>query len=214
MNLLEDPSPRALEPSRAHFLLLSLSALLFTSCGHGGHHHTILVSGNQLASAFQTLSDYLDDPTVQRILRHMPRFAGSAPPDVTGTYEASGVITRTSIPGTRRGDPVTASFSFSAPSGSELDVVVIDPSVVDAGAASFIEGSGDFFTVYTAFKSVQSLDDGSTCEIHEINVYSGQRNPDGSLSNLFIGQGIVGLIGSCSILLVGDFQVSSNTAMK
>jgi hypothetical protein len=84
--------------------------------------------------------------------------------------------------------------------------------VVDVGAGSFIEGSGDAFTVYTAFKSVQTLETGTTCEFHEVNVFSGRRNVDGSLSDLYIGQGIVGLIGTCSNFFPGDYTVSANIA--
>ena len=199
---------RKLESSGTAFLVLS--ALLFPSCHHGDHHHVIVISGNKLAGSFQSIADYLADPTVERLFNHMPRSTGSTPPDVSGSFLSSGVITKTTIPGTLKGDAVTADFTFGLASGSQLDVVVNDPSVLDAGAASFIEGSGNAFTIYTAFKSVQTLDNGATCEIHEVNIFSGIQNADGSISDLFIGQGIVGLIGSCVGLLTGDIQVSNN----
>ena len=46
--------------------------------------------------------------------------------------------------------------------------------------------------MYTAFKSVRTIEGGSTCEIHVVNVYSARLEADGSLSELFIGQGNVG----------------------
>lgn len=201
---------RKLESSAA--VTLVLSAFLVASCEDDHHDHVIVTGGNQLAGSFQSIADYLADPTVGTLSNHMPLYTGSTPPDVSGNFLSSGVIQKTTIPGTHKGDPVAADFTFGLASGSQLDVVVNDPSVADAGAASFIEGSGNAFTVYTAFKSVQTLDNGATCEIHEVNIFSGIQNADGSLSDLFIGQGIVGLIGSCSGLLTGEIQVSSNVA--
>jgi hypothetical protein len=165
-----------------------------------------------VASDFQSLADYFDNPTVERILDHMPRHGGSTPPDVSGGYVASGTITVADMPGAEPGGPVVSRFCFGLPASSRIQVEVQDPSVVDVGAASFIEGSGDTFTVYTAFKSVQTLEGGTTCEFHEVNIFSGRRNVDGSLSDLHIGQGIVGVLGTCSSFLPGDFSVSSNIA--
>jgi hypothetical protein len=107
---------------------------------------------------------------------------------------------------------VSASFCFGPAALGELEVQILDPTVVDAGARSFIEGNGDRFTVYTAFKSVQTNGTGGTCEIHEVNVFSGRLLGDGSIADLFIGAGIVGLVGSCGNLLLGDVQISENTA--
>ncbi|MBI4601611.1 MAG: hypothetical protein HY721_06585 [Planctomycetes bacterium] len=201
--------------SSGRALLLSASLLLVgsTACRHGHRHRVVVVNPTgTVASDFQSIADYLADPTVRFLLDRMPRNSGSSPPDVEGEYDAAGVIVRTSIPGTRTGDDVIADFCFGTPSASSLEVLVQDPSVVDAGARSFVEGSGDDFTVYTAFKSVQSTDIGTTCEIHEVNVFSATREADGSLSDLFIGQAIVGLVGDCASLLVGDFQISENAA--
>ncbi|HVR73220.1 MAG TPA: hypothetical protein VMT52_02770 [Planctomycetota bacterium] len=192
--------------------VLVLSSAL-AGCRHGSRNRVIVVNPpSSVAGDFQSIADYLANFTVQNILDHMPRHRGGTAPFVEGDYESAGFLRRTTIPGTSRGDPVAADFCFGPASGSELEVIVQDPSVVDAGARSFIEGDNDSFTVYTAFKSVQTLESGGTCEIHEVNVFSGIRNPDGSISDLFIGVGIVGLVGACDFLLVGDFQVSENTA--
>jgi hypothetical protein len=172
-----------------------------------------VVFPNQLASDFQSLSDYLASPAVQNLLKGVPRFVGSTPPNVGGSYSSSGFITSTSIPGSFRGDPVSSSFCFGIPVAGSLEVVVQDPSVVDAGANSVIEGNGDRFTVYTAFKSTQSSSGGGACEIHEVNVFSGRRLPSGSFDDLIIGVAIVGLIGDCFPFLPGDFQRSDNTAL-
>jgi hypothetical protein len=166
----------------------------------------------KVAGDFQSLADYFDDPVVESLLDFMPRASGGVPPDVGGTYDSSGVVEVSSIPGAPSGTPVSSVFCFGMPAGANIEVQVADPSVVDAGAASFIEGNGDTFTVYTAYKSVQTAQSGDTCEIHQVNIFSGRRNADGSLSDLEIGLGIVGLIGDCDPFLVGDIQVSDNTA--
>ena len=180
----------------------------------GDDDDVIVIPPDMVAGDFQSIADYLDSPVVGFLLDRMPRYTGSAPPNVAGEYDSTGRITDTTIPGTFPGDVVTAAFCFGVPAGSRLEVVIQDPSVEDGGAASFIEGSGDNFTVYTAFKSVQRFEGGGSCEIHEVNLFSGTRNADGSISDLFIGQGIVGLIGDCGTLFVGDFQVSDNRATR
>jgi len=193
---------------------LVLAAIVSCSgCRHGHRHRVVVVSPNgTFAGDFQSIADYLDDPSVRFLLRNMPRHKGSSPPDVEGEFESIGAVVRDTFRGTAKGDEVVGAFCFGSPAGGRLAVTIQDPSVVDAGASSFIEGSGDRFTVYTAFKSVQSQDTGATCEIHEVNVFSGIRNADGSLSELYIGQAIVGLVGDCGTLLIGDIQVSRNSA--
>ncbi len=190
-----------------------LAVLASLGCRHS-HRRRVIVSNpsSTFAGDFQSIADYLEDPTVRVLLRNMPRNTGNLPPDVEGQFESEGEIRATSIPGSRRGDLVTGSFCFGTASGSRLQVAIEDASVVDAGAASFLEGSNDRFTVYTAFKSVQTQTSGSTCEIHEVNVFSGMRNSDGSFSDLYIGQGIVGLVGDCGALLIGDVQASKGIA--
>ncbi|MBN1444129.1 MAG: hypothetical protein JXA90_15570, partial [Planctomycetes bacterium] len=172
----------------------------------------ILIESGRSAADFQSIADYLADPTVQVILDYVPRHNGPQAPDVRGTFEATGQVVATSIPGGRVGDAFRTFFCTGQRSGSRLEVKILDPTVEDAGAASFIEGSGDSFTIYTAFRSVQLLDTGEYCEIHEVDVISGRLEADGSLSDLFIGQGVVGLLGDCGNLLAGDIQVGQTTA--
>ena len=85
---------------------------------------------------------------------------------------------------------------------------VIDPTVDETWARSFIEGSGDQFTVYTAFRSVQEHPGGGHCAITKVNIFSGTRENDGGLSDLHIGCGIVGLVGGCEPFLIDQTQVS------
>ncbi|HLU47099.1 MAG TPA: hypothetical protein VK116_03410, partial [Planctomycetota bacterium] len=75
-----------------------------------------------------------------------------------------------------------------------------------------IEGSGDAFTIYATFRSRQVVDSGDFCDIHQVVVISGMREADGSLSDLFVGQGVVGLVGDCLDLIVGDIQVAEGSA--
>lgn len=173
----------------------------------------VVIPPSMVASDFQSIADYLDSQVVRTLFKYMPRYQGGIPPSVAGLYAADGLVTKSSfVPG---GTPVFADFCFGTPAGASLVVEVKDPSVVDAGASSFIEGTGDRFTVYTAFKSVQLDDRGNTCEIHEVNVFSGRRNVDGSFSDLYIGQGLVGILGPCNqFLFPGDYQVSRNTALR
>ncbi len=194
-------------------LLLSI-ALLSAACHSDRRTRVIVVDTGIVVADFQSIADYVADPTVQEILRFMPRNGGSSPPTIQGQYFADGTIDSTTIPGTAPGDAVTAEFCVGANGGSLIDVTVLDLSVQEGGALSFIEGSGNQFTIYTAFKSVQTLATGGTCEIHEVNIYSGTVEADGSLSDLYIGQGIVGIIGTCSTLLVGDFQISHTSATR
>jgi hypothetical protein len=205
---------RRLHSSTLLVALLTLGSCCDDDCHDDCDHHDDVPPPDTgvVASDFQSLAHYFDSPVVQRVLENMPRYGGSTPPDVSGVYLASGTVTVAAMPGAIQGDPVVSRFCFGTPAGSLIEVTVQDPSVVDAGAASFIEGTGDSFTVYTAFKSVQTLESGTTCEFHEVNIFSGRRNVDGSLSDLYIGQGIVGLIGTCSSFLPGDFTVSHNIA--
>jgi hypothetical protein len=114
----------------------------------------VVIGPGKVASDFQSLADYFDDPVVELIFDFMPRNSGGIPPDVGGTYDSSGVVEVSSIPGSPSGTPVSSVFCFGTPAGANIEVQVQDPSIVDAGAASFIEGNGDRFTVYTAFKCV------------------------------------------------------------
>jgi hypothetical protein len=197
-------------------LLLSLVfSALPSGCGSRSSHSTaVLELTGTSASDFRTMADYLQNAAVETMLTAMARHQGSTPPNVEGRYLATGNVTATSIPGTAAGDAVQTDFCLGPPAGSALEVALVDATVVDAGALSFIEGSGDLFTVYTAFKSVQTGPSGGTCEIHEVVVFSGKRETDGSLSSLAIGTGIVGLIGDCGNLGVNQVQVSQNTASR
>lgn len=203
-------------PRRLWILLLPLLAVLAGASCHDDDDtdEVIIVGSGVVVADFQSIADYVNNPVVQDLFRFMPRHAGATPPDVTGRYDASGTIIAGVGPVNRVGELAIAEFCFGTPAGALIDVTVIDPSVQDGGAGSFIEGSGDQLTVYTAFKSVRTLDTGSTCEVHVVNVYSATIEADGSLSDLFIGQGNVGVIGTCGDALVGDFQVTEGTAVN
>ncbi len=185
-----------------------------------GHHHSnaavaVVQDAGTDASDFRTLADYLANPVVQDLLRRIPRHQGSAPPaGVDGSFSSTGSVTFSTIPGIRPGDTVSDSFCFGPPAGTAIEVAILDSSVVDAGAFSFIEGSGDLFTIYTAFKSSQEGPNGGTCEDHQVVVLSGKVEANGSLSSLLIGFGVVGLVGDCGGLLVGDIQITRNTAVR
>jgi hypothetical protein len=166
-----------------------------------------------VASDFQSLSDYLSHPVVQHLLSGMPRHPGTAPPNVGGSYEAAGFVT-TPFPGGVRGDPFFSRFCFGVPAGEAIEVINGDPGVVDGGAGSAIEGAGNAFTVYTAFKSILITEIGTTCEMHMVAVYSGFQNPNGSLSDLRIGSAIVGFVGDCFPFLVGDIQIADTDALR
>ncbi len=201
---------------RAHLKLIGAALLAFApGCGDDDdhHHHTIpvTVTGTDAAD-FQTLTDYVTHPVVEDIFRFMPRHTGATPPNVDGRYLSTGSVIASSTPGHNVGDTVSDEFCFGPPAGDAIEVAVSDPSVVSAGARPFIEGTGDFFTIYTAFKSVQTGPGGFTCEDHQVVVFSGRRLGTGALADLFIGFGIVGLVGDCGNLAVGDIQVSQNTA--
>ena len=186
------------------------------------HHHdtTVVVLSGKTASDFTTLAEYLNDPGVQGLFNRMPRHQGATPPNVEGLYDALGQVTAASLPGIHPGDPVETIFCFGPPSGSAIEAAVVgDPtagpngfSIVDAGALSFIEGSGDFFTVYMAF--IQVLPDlgSGHCEVHQVEVISGKREADGSLTQLNIGCVVVGVVGACGALIPDQFQISLNTA--
>lgn len=195
--------------------LLVVGSLLGAACSDGSSSSRIVVDANTgtVASDFQSLADYLNDPTVLSLLDFMPRHQGGVPPDTSGSYQSDGVIA-VATDGSLEGLDVLADFCFGIPAGADIDVEILDGSVEDAGARSFIEGEGDLFTVYTAFRSVQFLDDGSTCEIHEAAVISGRLLPDGSITDLVIGFGIVGLVGACENLFLDDIQISDNIAER
>lgn len=191
----------------------TLALFLCPACDDSDDDVVIITPSGTVASDFQTLADYLADPVVQSILARLPRSEGAAPPDVSGTYDSVGSVTFSTL--TPAGSPVQDSFCFGTPVDFLLDVQVLAPDVVDVGAQSIIEGFGDTFTIYTAYKSVQTDSRGATCEIHEVNIFSGIVNVDGSISDLYIGWGVVGILGPCSdILFVGDIQVSLNTAAR
>jgi hypothetical protein len=190
-----------------------LVASLLSSCNDDDDDLIIIERGKVIA-AFSSIADYLDDATVQFIFRSMPRHTGNTPPDVSGTYEANGTIIANSVPGSVVGGEFT-NFDFCAgsPVGASLIARVLDASIAEVGA-SFIEGSGDSFTIFASFRSQQDVTGGDICEIHQILLISGTREVDGSLSELFIGQGVVGLVGDCFDLFVGDFQIAETTALR
>lgn len=194
---------RPRERAAGALILLALLA----SAGCSERRRTVIIPGGATASDFQTLERYLSDPTVRAILARMPRHRGDLPPDPSGSYSFQGTVRASTF--SAAGSPVSAEFCFGPPIAGRLLVAIQDPTVRDAGAASFIEGSGDRFTAYTAFKSVQSGCTGGTCEIHQVNVFSGRRLANGDIADLSIGVGVVGAIGDCcGSLLPGDFQVS------
>ena len=194
-------------------LILCLGALATVGCTET-ETETFVVEPGVVVADFQSIADYLDSSVVQTLFLTMPRNEGAAPPDVSGRFSFSGTVTANVGPTNLVGETATAEFCFGASAGSRLEVRVLDPTAQDGGALSFVEGSGKLFTVYTAFKSVQLLEDGTTCELHLVNVYSGTIEADGSLSNLDVGQGIVGLIGSCGNSLVDDYQITLGTALR
>jgi hypothetical protein len=195
--------------------------LTLIGCSNGHSHHSNPGGGNQnpnaagrVASDFQSLADYLNSPVVQSILDRTGRAQGSSPPGgVDGSFHSSGQVTFTTIPGINPGDAVSDDFCFGPPAGAAIEVAVNDPSFVDGGARSFIEGTGDSFTIYTAFISMQGGQNG-TCEDHLVLVFTGTVESDGSLTSLAIGFGVVGLVGDCGDLLVGDLQITENTATR
>lgn len=167
-----------------------------------------LANGGVVVADFQTLQDFLDHPTVQLLLANMTVHDGANPPDISGTYDGFGVIADSTIPGNDLGDAVTSQFCLGLPAGGVLQVRVLDPTVVEDALMSFITGEGDLFTVFTVFRSLQEHPDGGFCEIIEVNIFSGRREPDGRLVDLELGLGIVGLIGNCFPLLIDDAQIS------
>ena len=194
---------------------LSLFLLFAAGCGGSGEGYYYPdpfdlgdPQGGVVIADFQSLDDYLDHPTVQLLLDNMPGHLGNNPPAIAGTYSATGYVLDSTIPGSLSGNSLDSYFCFGLSSGGELDVQVIDPSVDETQARSFIEGSGDQFTVYTAFRSVQVHPEGGNCEITKVNVFSGTRESDGSLSDLHIGCAIVGLIGECDLFRIDQAQIS------
>lgn len=195
-------------------ILVLAGALLSAGCDSDKTQVTLIQEAGVSSADFQSIADYLANPTVQEILESVPRYEGGAAPDVSGRYDAVGQVAGTTIPSVRPGDSFRTLFCVGGSIGGSVIVEILDPTVEDSGAASFIEGSGDHFTIFTAFRSVQPLDDGTHCEIHEVDVISGRRNPDGSLSELWIGQGVVGLIGDCGDLLAGDVQIGETSGFR
>lgn len=201
-----------MKPSRcSSFLALLVAGSLFSGCVNDSDDDVIVVvDTGQVAVDLQSLADYLALDVVDFIFDVMPRHRGDNPPDVAGRYFASGNIIA-AVPSDFEGSDVVSEFCFGSPAGGLIDVTIVDATVQDEGALTVIEGSGDDFTAYTAFKSVQVLESGSTCEIHQVTIFSGTVEADGSLSDLHIGFGIIGIIGSCNNLLIDDFRVSLNT---
>lgn len=193
-------------------LLVALGAM-WAGCDDDHHHHHDgfdigQPEGGISAARFDSLNDYLSHPTVKLILDNMPRHRGSSPRDVSGTYDFAGEVIASNFPYEEPlGEFVSASFCLGRSTGGILDVVVSDPLAQDVGAVSFIEGEADVFTVYTAFVLI----DGG-CEFHLVNVYSGRLRSDRKLVELFIGQGVVALVGDCGSFLVGDVEVSLGEA--
>ncbi len=194
-------------------LCLPLASAWAVSCSDDNSRTVtdVVVVNGANAADFRSLSSYLNDPAVQALFLAMPRHSGAAPPVVEGSFTATGsLVTASSVPGVLPGDLVDTQFCFGPPAGAALEVAVIDPTIQSAGAFSFIEGTGGLFTVYTAFKSVQTGPQGGTCEIHQIVVFSGRREADGSLTSLSIGFAIVGLVGDCGDLAIDQLQVSQS----
>ncbi len=167
-------------------------------------------SGGVVSADFQSIDDYLDHPTVQLLLENMPRNTGDTPPEIAGTYDSFGGVVDSTIPGSATGDSMASYFCFGLSSEGALEVQVIDPTIDDSDATSRIEGSGDTFTVYTAFRSVQEHPDGAHCEITKVNIFSGTREPDGSLSDLHVGCGLP-CTGGLQSALAFDLNQTSST---
>ena len=202
-----------MSPIRLLSAILVLATLSMSACSRSSSRRVVEPDTGTVAGDFQTFEDYLDNPVVATLLEEMATFPGNTPPDVTGEYFTAGFV----VAATDQrllDNLVEAEFCFGAPFLGELDVEVFDPSIVDEGARSFIEGTNDNFTVYTAFKSEQTVSDGETCEIHEVNVISGRMRADGTIADLTIGVGIVGLVGRCDNLFVGDVQISESDSQR
>ena len=196
---------------------VALLALAPIACSRGSKRvvatSAVVITGRSAAD-FIALATYLNDPTVADLLTLVPRRAGSTPPNVSGTYAETGTVSASSVPGVSAGDATATDFCLGAPAGSAIEATVLDATIVDGGALSFIEGSGNDFTVYTAFKSVQTGPSGGVCEIHQVLVVSGRREANGSLSSLSLGFAIVGIVGDCGALLPGQIQASSGSAAR
>ncbi|MEM7234044.1 MAG: hypothetical protein AAF517_17845, partial [Planctomycetota bacterium] len=205
-----------LERSTTRLLKLALSGVLAASlflsgCNNDDDEVTILVTGTAV-SDFVSIADYLNDPTVQLILGVIDRHEGTTPPDVTGTYSLSDVE---DIASNLAQDFESLLFCLGTPSGSAIDANILDSTIVDAGGSlSFVEGSGDSFTAYLAFRSNSLAPDGASCEIHQVAVISGTREADGSLSDVFVGFAVVGIVGDCRELFPGAFQIWGGTGAR
>ena len=189
---------------------------LGSGCSDDDDHHDsgeipVVVTGTDAAD-FQTLADYLNHPVVQEIFRSIPRHGGSTPPNLDGSYLSDGVVVSTTIPGTSPGSATVLDFCFGPPAGSALEVAILHPSAVASGALSFIEGTGDLFTVYMAIKLLETGPSNGTCQNHQVLIFSGKREADGSLTGLGVGFGVVGILGDCGNLLVNDVEIWSNSA--
>lgn len=174
---------------------------------------TIIPSTGIVATDLRSIADYIALPEVQELFRHMTRNAGTSPPAPTGEIVSDNLqITFTTLPGYSLGallDPAT--FCLGAISGGEIDIVIDEVDFVDVGAPAFIEGESDFFTIYLAHKSIQADSTGATCEIHLVRVISATLENDGSLSDLEIGTAVIGIVGACENLFVGDVKVAAGT---
>jgi len=206
---------------RAVVLILVLFVSFSSGCKSGGGSDDGgnpfglgKATGGVFVVDFQTLQDFLDHPTGQLILANMPRHLGNTPPNVEGTYEAWGEVADSTIPGSEIADKITAQFCFGTPAGGVIDVRISRPTIAERALASFIEGNGNAFTIFTVFRSVFPLAGGEACDVIEVNVISGQLGADGGLRDLVIGIGIVGLTGDCAPLLIDDAEIRELTALR
>lgn len=196
-------------------VIVCWSALGFLSACHDDGDGRFVLRGTAVTE-LDSLAAYLDDPVVQEILIEMPRHTGSLPPNPEGDYDADDtLIVASNLLDFLDGDPLGLfAFCLGSPFGQSIEAEVLDPTIELFGF-SFIEGNGSNFTVYTSFRSLQ-IDSvtGDPCEVHQALVISARLEPDGSLSGVFLGQGVVGLLGNCFDLFLCDFLVSAGTGTR
>ncbi len=215
------PTPPPRNFSRSFILLialLSIGIFFLPGCRRSKSRTvvttTIIPSSGIVVTDLQSIADFLALPEVQELFKSMQRYAGSNPPLVQGEYSSNNLeITDTTIPGYTIGellDPLV--FCFGDIALGVIEMVLNEVDFVDAGIDFFIEGDGDFFTVYIGHKSLQTDSEGDSCEIHLVRVISAVRENDGSLSDLEIGTAVIGIVGACENLLVGDIKVAAGTA--
>ncbi|MCZ6793489.1 MAG: hypothetical protein O7J95_07740 [Planctomycetota bacterium] len=196
---------------------LVLGALGPAACDHDDDQIIVVSEQGVVVTDLDSLSDYLNDPAVLLILQSMPRHIGSTPPDPVGDYDADDtVLVASSLPNSPVGSLLGPfAFCFGSPAGGRIDARVIGSGIDPSGTSSFIEGNGNDFTVYTSFVS-RDADPVTqrTCEVHQVVVISATRLADGSLTDVSIGQGVVGLVGECTDLFVDDILVSEGTGSR